>query len=198
MRIYAGDFDGNGRLEAIGTYYLQGSEYPLASREDLGRQWPGIKKQFTSYASYARALLGDLLSPEQQKSSTILRASQQHSILLENTEKGFVVKPLPPYAQWAPIQDFLVDDVDRDGYLDVLAVGNAYDTESVAGQYDAMTGLFLKGNGRGQFQPLFFPKSGFLAEGDCKSIVRLKSGKSPFYVVSANKGPLRIFQSQPK
>ncbi len=196
MRIYAGDFDGNGRLEAIGTYYLQGKEYPIASREDLGRQWPGIKKQFTTYASYARALLGDLLSPEQQKTSTVLRASQQRSVLLENTANGFVIKDLPALAQWAPIQDFLVDDVDGDGYLDVLAVGNAYDTESVVGQYAALTGLFFKGNGRGRFQPILFPTSGFLADGDCKSIVRLKSGKNPFYVVSANKGPLRIFQSQ--
>ena len=194
MRIYAGDFDGNGRLDAIGTYYLQGKEYPVASREDLGRQWPGIKKQFTNYASYARAILGDLLSPEQQKASTLLRASQQQSILLENTGSGFVLKPLPAPAQWAPIQDFLVDDVDRDGHLDVLTVGNAYDIESVAGQYDALTGLFLKGNGRGQFSPQLFPKSGFLADGDCKSIVRLQGKKKPLYVVAANKSPLRVFQ----
>ena len=198
MRIYAGDFDGNGRLDAVGTYYLQGKEYPIASREDLGRQWPGIKKQFTNHASYARAVLGDLLSSDQQKASTILRASQQQSIFLENTDSGFALKPLPAPAQWSPIQDFLVDDVDGDGHLDILAVGNAYDTESVAGQYDAMTGLFLKGNGRGQFQPLLFPKSGFLADGDCKSMIRLKSSKKSFYMVSANKGALRVFQREGK
>ena len=194
MRIYAGDFDGNGRLDAIGTHYLQGKEYPIASREDLGRQWPGIKKQFTDYASYARAILGNLLSPEQQKASTVLRASQQQSMLLENTGNGFTLKSLPAPAQWAPIQDFLVDDVDEDGHPDILTVGNAYDTESVAGRYDAMTGLFLEGNGKGQFRPLFFSKSGFLADGDCKSIIRLKSSKKPFYVVAANKGTLRVFQ----
>lgn len=197
MRIYASDFDGNGRLEAIGTYYLKGSEYPIASREDIGRQWPGIKKQFTNYASYAKALLGDLLSPEQQKSSTVLRATQQQSILLENTGNGFTMKPLPSLAQWAPIQDFLVDDVDGDGHLDVLAVGNAYDTESVAGQYDAMTGLLLKGDGRGEFEPLLFPKTGFLADGDCKSIVRLKGHKdNKFYVVARNKGNLQLYKKR--
>ncbi|WP_020602952.1 VCBS repeat-containing protein [Spirosoma spitsbergense] len=197
MRVYAGDFDGNGRLDAISTYYLQDQEYPIASRDELGRQWPGIKKQFTSYALYAKARLTDLLSPEQQKASTRLRACVQQSILLENTGNGtFRLKPLPMLAQWAPIQDFLVDDIDRDGNLDVLAVGNAYDTESIAGQYDAMTGLLLRGDGRGKFQPLLFSKSGFLADGDCKSIVRLTSKAQPIYVVSANKAPLRVFQSQ--
>ncbi len=194
MRIYADDFDGNGRLDAIGTYYLQGKEHPIASREDLGRQWPGVKKQFTNYASYARAVLGDLLSPEQQHNSTVLQASQQQSMLLGNTGHGFILKPLPAPAQWAPIQDFVVDDVDGDGHLDVLAVGNAYDTESVAGQYDAMTGLLLKGDGRGNFKPLFFPKTGFLADGDCKSIVRLGGKKAPRYVVAGNKTRLRVFE----
>ena len=197
MRVYAGDFDGNGRLDAISTYYLHGQEYPIASRDELGRQWPGIKKQFTNYALYAKAKLTDLLSPEQQQSSTMLRACIQQSILLENTGNGtFRLKPLPMPAQWAPIQALLVDDVDRDGNLDVLAVGNAYDTESIAGQYDAMTGLLLRGDGRGRFHSVLFPKSGFLADGDCKSVVRLINKTQSLYVVSANKAPLRLFQRQ--
>ena len=196
MRVYAGDFDGNGRIDAISTYYSQGVEYPIASRDELGRQWPGIKKQFTNYARYATAQLTDLLSSDQQTSSTVLRACWQQSILLENTGNGFRLKPLPTLAQWAPVQSMLVDDIDRDGHLDVLVVGNAYDTESVAGQYDALTGLVLKGDGRGRFHPLLFPQSGFLADGDCKSIVRINSKTNPLYVVSANKSPLRIFQAK--
>ncbi len=194
MRIYAGDFDGNGRLDAIGTYYLQGSEYPIASREELGRQWPGIKKQFTNYASYAKAVLGDLLSPEQQKASTVLLARQQHSVLLRNTEKGIMLEPLPAPAQLAPIQDMLVDDVNGDGLLDVLIVGNAYDTEFIVGQYDAMTGLLLTGSKSGQFKPWFFPRTGFLADGDCKALIRLKTNKKPFFIVSTNKGSLQAFR----
>jgi len=194
MRIYAGDYDGNGRLDAIGTYYLQGKEYPIASREDLGRQWPGVKKQFTNYGSYARAVLGDLLSPEQQKASTVLVARQQQSVLLRNTDKGIVLEPLPASAQLAPIQDMLVDDVNGDGILDILIVGNAYDTESITGQYDAMTGLLLTGSKSGQFQPWFFPRSGFLADADCKALIRLKTNKKPLFIVSANKGPLQAFR----
>jgi hypothetical protein len=195
MRIYASDYDGNGRLDAIGTYYLQGKEYPIASREDLGRQWPGVKKQFTNYASYARAVLGDLLSPEQQKASTVLVARQQQSVLLRNTEKGIVLEPLPASAQLAPIQDMLVDDVNGDGILDILIVGNAYDTESITGQYDAMTGLLLTGSKSGQFQPWFFPRSGFLADADCKALIQLKTNKKNLFIVSANKGTLQAFRS---
>ena len=182
MRIYASDFDGNGRLDAIATYYLQGVEYPIASRDEVGRQLPLIKKQFTNYALYAKAQLNDLLPPEKRQASTVLQACQQQSILLENMGGSFRLKPLPSLAQWAPIQSLLVDDVDQDGNLDVLVVGNAYEAESVAGQYDALTGLVLKGDGKGGFRPLLFPQSGFLADGDCKSIVALNSAtESPVY-----------------
>ena len=196
MRVYSGDYDGNGRLDAIATYYLQGVEYPIASRDELGRQLPLIKKQFTNYALYAEAQLTNLLPPEKQQSSTVLRACQQQSIILENTGGSFRLRPLPSLAQWGPIQSLLVDDIDRDGHLDVLAVGNAYEAESVAGQYDALVGLMLKGNGKGEFRSLLFSQSGFLADGDCKSIVGLNRAANRLFVVSANKGPLRLFQSR--
>ena len=198
MRIYAGDYDGNGRLDAIGTYYLNGVEYPIASRDELSRQLPVIKKQFTNYARYAKARLTDLLSPDQQQASTVFRACWQKSILLENTGSGFQMKPLPALAQWAPIQSLLVVDIDRDGNLDVLAIGNAHDTESIAGQYDAMTGLVLKGDGKGRFRPLLFPQSGFLANGDGKSIVGIMVSARRLIVTSANKGPLTVFDSSNK
>ena len=194
MRVYAGDYDGNGRLDAITTYYLGGVEYPVASRDELGRQLPIMKKQFTNYALYAKATLTDLLPSEKQQASAVLQACQQQSILLENTGGSFRLKPLPALAQWAPIQSLLVEDIDHDGHLDVLVVGNAYDAESVAGQYDAMTGLLLKGNGKGLFKPLLFPQSGFLADGDCKNIVGLNRPPNRLFVVSANKGPLRLFK----
>lgn len=198
MHIYAGDYDGNGRLDAIASYYLDGTEYPIASRDELGRQLPVMKKQFTNYALYAKATLANLLPPEKQKVSTVLQACQQQSILLENIGGTFRLKPLPALAQWAPIQSLLVEDIDQDGHLDVLAVGNAYDAESVAGQYDALTGLVLKGDGKGRFQPLLFPQTGFLTDGDCKSIIELNSPVHRLIVVSANKGDLRVFQGQKK
>jgi hypothetical protein len=195
MRVYAGDYDRNGRPDAIATYYLNGIEYPVASRDELGRQLPLIKKQFPSYALYAKAQLTNLLSPDQQRASIVFRACRQQSILLENTGSGFRLKPLPALAQWAPIQSLLVDDIDQDGNPDVMVVGNAYETESVAGQYDALTGLLLKGNGRGQFKPILFPQSGFLADGDCKSIVGLLTPLTKRIVVARNNGPLTIFQA---
>jgi hypothetical protein len=194
LSVYAGDYDGNGRLDAVAAYFLNGEEYPIPSRDELGRQLPAIKFRFTDYAGYAKAHLGDVLPPEQRQSGVVARAHRQESVLLENTGGAFRMRPLPAPAQWGPVQSFWVEDLDGDGYLDALAVGNAYDAESIAGQYDALTGLLLKGDGKGNFAPMLFTQSGFLADGDGKSIVGLKARGKRMYAVAANNGPLRIFQ----
>jgi hypothetical protein len=194
LSVYAGDYDGNGRFDAIAAYYLHGEEYPIPSRDELGRQLPPIKFRFTDYASYAKARLGDVLPPEQQKASVVARAYRQESVLLRNAGGRFEMQPLPALAQWSPIQSFWVEDIDGDGHLDALAVGNAYDAESIAGQYDALAGLLLKGDGKGNLVPILFPQSGFLADGDCKSIIGLKGGGTKTFVVATNNGPLRMFQ----
>jgi hypothetical protein len=196
LSVYARDYDGNGRFDAVAAYFLNGEEYPIPSRDELGRQLPAIKFRFTDYASYAKARLGDVLPPEQRQSSAVARAYRQESIMLENRGGTFRIKPLPAAAQWGPIQSFWVEDLDGDGRLDALAVGNAYDAESIAGQYDALTGLLLKGDGKGDFAPMLFPQSGFLADGDCKSITGLKGPGKRMYAVAANNGPLRVFQQR--
>ncbi|QHT65508.1 VCBS repeat-containing protein [Rhodocytophaga rosea] len=194
LSYYVGDYDSNGRLDAIASYFLNGQEYPIASRDELGRQLPLIKFRFTNYASYAKAQVSDLMPPERLKASMVVRAYRQESVILENNGNSFRIKPLPALAQWAPIQSIWAEDIDQDGNLDALLVGNAYDAEPIAGQYDAFTGLFLKGDGKGEFQPMLFPQSGFLADGDCKSVIGVKGQGSSYYVVGVNNGPLQVFQ----
>jgi enediyne biosynthesis protein E4 len=194
LSYYVGDYDSNGRMDAIASYFLDGQEYPIASRDELGRQLPLIKFRFTSYASFAKAKVSDLLPPARLKASTVVRAYQQESVFLENRGNSFRIQPLPALAQWAPIQSVWVEDVDQDGNLDALVVGNAYDAEPIAGQYDAFTGLLLKGDGKGGFQPLLFPQSGFLADGDCKSVIGIKRQGRSFFLVGVNNGPIKVFQ----
>ena len=195
LSVHGSDYDGNGRYDAIASYFLQGRQYPIASRDELGRQLPGIKRTYTTYGAYARASMRDLLRPDQVRKADILRAYRQESAVLENTGQDFVFKALPPEAQWAPIQSFWVDDLDEDGKPDLLAVGNDYGIEPVAGQYDAFTGLVLQGTGKGRFRPLLFPQSGFLAEGDARSVVAVHTAAyGKVYVVASNQGPLKVFR----
>lgn len=194
LSIYSADLDGNGRYDAIPSYYLNGTEYPVPSRDELTRQIPLFKKRFQSYALYAKIKMDELLTSDQRKSVVITRAYKQESVYIENKGAGnFVIKSLPQAAQLSVIQDILIDDVDKDGQLDILLVGNDFSTEPIVGQYDASYGTLLKGNGKGGFQTVNLDKSGFFADGDCRSIKKI-SGKKNCYIVSRNGSGILVFR----
>ena len=194
LSVYSADLDGNGRYDAIPSYYLNGTEYPVPSRDELTRQIPLFKKRFQSYALYAKIKMDELLTDDQRKSVVISRAYKQESVFIENKGAGkFIIKSLPQAAQLSVVQDILIDDADKDGQLDILLVGNDFSTEPIVGQYDASFGTLLKGNGKGVFQAVDPDKSGFFADGDCRSIKKI-SGKKNYYIISRNLASMLIFK----
>ena len=72
----------------------------------------------------------------------------------ENEEGQYVFRPFPNEAQIAPVQDCKISDVNNDGELDLILVGNHYDSEVETVRYDAGNGLILLGNKDQSFDPL--------------------------------------------
>ncbi len=58
---------------------------------------------------------------------------------------------LPNEAQLSSINGMIIDDFDKDGNLDILAAGNLFDMEIVTPRNDGGVGVFLKGDGKGNF-----------------------------------------------
>jgi hypothetical protein len=104
------------------------------------------------------------------------------------------MKALPMEAQFAPLYGMLSRDINGDGHLDVLAVGNSYGTEVFTGRYDALHGLCLQGNGKGEFTPVNLSKSGWYVPGDAKGLAALKGkqGES-IYLATQNQDSLKVF-----
>jgi hypothetical protein len=102
------------------------------------------------------------------------------------------MKPLPIEAQFAPVFGIVANDYNNDGLTDVLVSGNSYATEFTAGWYDASIGLYLEGDGKGNFTPV--NKSGFFVDGDAKSMASLQSKNGQELIVSAcNADSLKVF-----
>jgi hypothetical protein len=67
----------------------------------------------------------------------------------------------------------LTGDYDHDGHPDVLLSGNSFAPEYVAGWYDAGRGLYLRGDGKGNFTAVPASKSGYRVTGDAKGMASL-------------------------
>jgi enediyne biosynthesis protein E4 len=117
----------------------------------------------------------------------------------ENTGNGkFVEHPLPIEAQFAPVNAIICYDLDNDGFKDLLLAGNEYQSNVMTGRYDASYGCFLKGAADKKFKPVSPAESGFVLDGDVKSmaLIRLSNGEK-IILAAVNNDSLRVFSVNP-
>jgi len=102
---------------------------------------------------------------------------------------------LPPVAQFSPVFGIISEDFNKDGNLDILVCGNDYGAEVSNGRLDASNGLVLKGDGKGNFEPLTIEQSGIYIPDNAKSLVKLKRKSGGILIIaSQNKGKLEAFR----
>jgi len=187
VEMWVSDFDQNGTIEQIITTYNGEKSYPMALRHDLISQIPSLKKKFLKYESYKNATITDIFAPEQLSKALKLDVTTLASSILINDGAGkFKLEPLPTEAQLSPIYAILIDDIDKDGNLDLLMGGNLYKVKPEAGRYDASFGTYLQGDGRGKFTTVLNRDSGLKLEGEVRDIKKIKVGKNQLIMVTRN------------
>lgn len=187
LSIYAKDFDKNGRIDPIMSYFVQHEKQIFHTRDELITQIPAMKSRFTSYEKYAQATFAESFLKEEISNALILQSVCFESSYFENKGNGqFKRKALPIEAQFAPVNGMLIDDYNDDSYLDILLAGNSYATETSTGRYDAGTGLLLAGNGKGDFKVNRSSKTGFVADKDVKSLTKIRAADGTKIILVGN------------
>ncbi|MEP6597389.1 MAG: VCBS repeat-containing protein, partial [Ginsengibacter sp.] len=195
MSIYYKDFDGNGSIDPVLCYYIDGVSYPVNSRDDLTDQLPGLKKKFLEYKPYAVATINDIFPPEQLKDAGRLKAETMQTVYLENQgSKGFVLHTLPLPAQYSPVYGIITADINADGKKDILLTGNNTWTRIKFGRYSANHGVLLLGNGRGDFTYAKQTESGLNIRGNVRSLHVIKTGKSQSIIAGINDSNALLLQ----
>jgi len=195
LKLYVKDIDGNQTTDHILTYSLGDKWYPVATKDELGKQMPLINKKFTNYKDFPGKTIDEIFNNEELKDAKVLEVNRFESVYLENTgKKQFKVNALPTQAQVSRIFAFHATDVNQDGNLDVLLGGNFYGVSMYQGRYDASYGLLLQGNGKGTYQPVLPTSSGFLLDDEVRDIKPLKTATGLIYLVARNNAPLQVFR----
>jgi enediyne biosynthesis protein E4 len=205
MTMYAKDFDKNNSYDAFISCYGVDSlgarhEYFYSNRDDMVKQLIQIKRKFLTYGAFGEATVQDVFSKEELKDAQILKTNWLYSSYIENKGNGkFEITALPYQAQLAPIFGILPFDVDADGILDVLMVGNDYGMELLQGRADAFNGLILKNKGKGQFQAIELNESQFFVPNDARALVRIQNAKhGEMILASQNRGSIKAFKQSKK
>ncbi|MEJ2583859.1 MAG: VCBS repeat-containing protein [Robiginitalea sp.] len=192
VNLYRADFDQNGSVEPLVTYYHKGVETPFASKDELGKQMPFLNKKYRTYAEFAKAPLESLFGTDALREADRKQVYELGSFVFLNDGSGhFESLPLPGIAQASTIYDFLLEDLDQDGLQDLMITGNLYEVSTQLGRMDAFHGLVLKNEGRGTFS--WAPELAPPVSGAGRKIDTLRISDKKHYIIGRNNASPLIF-----
>jgi hypothetical protein len=191
FRVYLNDFDKNATYDIVLSYKSDDTEYPVRGRQCSSEQMPAIKEKFKNYNSFASASLEEIYSDQMLEESLKYEITSFASVYLQNNDGKFIAKPLPYQAQFSNINALVVEDIDRDGNLDVVLGGNLYNAEVETPRNDASYGLWLKGDGANGFRAQAPRETGLVVRGDIRNMKPIKVGDQTHLLVAKNNQALQ-------
>jgi hypothetical protein len=202
LTVFYHDYNGDGRIDPVMCYSLNGKQYPVASRDELLFQINTLRKKFVTYSRYGEASIENIFDPEMLNKSEKLNVEMLQSVILENKGNDkFLITTLPLLAQLSNIQGIVTQDFNSDGREDILLSGNFYPYRTQYGRNDASIGLLLLNDGTGKWNPVPWSESGFYAPGDVRGMTMINGrGGQQFVLIVRNddKPSLIEFSNQAK
>jgi hypothetical protein len=201
MTILGKDVDGNGSFDAMIFCYMKADDgsqkpFPMHTRDDLISQLISIRKKYPTYRGFGQATIDDLWSAADKEGAVILKATDMNTSFIENKGNGkFAISAMPLSAQMAPVYGMVAKDIDHDGNLDLVMVGNDFGMEPFTGRHDAFMGLMMNGNGKGGFAALSIAQSGLFVNGDAKGLATIQSAQGgDVFVATQNQDSLKVYK----
>lgn len=174
LEMYYSDFDKNGSVDPIFSFYIQHKRYPYITRDELVGQLPVMRKRFSNFKSYADITTEELFQNDELKEAGHLVADHMSTTFFISTPSGkFEIRQLPKEVQYSPIYTIDQLDFNGDGNADLLLCGNNSHTKIRLGKFDANYGILLAGDGKGNFNYIKQSESGFNIWGDTRSCIQI-------------------------
>lgn len=172
LQLYLNDFDDNGKVDPILTYFYQDRETPLVTKDEITKQIPQLNKSFLSYTDFAEADFNDYFSEGKIDNAIKKKVVTLETTLFENTgDLQFSKRTLPREVQFSSVHDILLTDMDNDGLTDLVLGGNNYHVNTQLGRLDASKGVILRNKGNLNFELI---RNKLYINGPVKSINKVK------------------------
>ena len=193
VSLYYNDFDNNGTKEQVLTYFVKDEEIPFATKQELERQMPFLKKKYLYAADFAKANLNELFGADKISQSEKLSANYfANTVFINNGNMQFDAKPLPYEAQLTVYRDAVIINANNDNLPDILMMGNYYDNNVEIGRSDADFGTVLLNKGNGNFE--CSKLNGLSVTGQVRHIKPLQVKGQPAYLLAKNNDSTKIIQ----
>lgn len=192
VKMYVKDFDNNQTIDCILTRTVDKKDVTVFMKRDLTDQLPSLKKQNLKHQDFAGKSIQQLFTPEQIKDCKIYPFNTSESVIAWNeTKYKFTITSLPVYTQFSSINAMQIQDINQDGYVDIIIGGNNFNLIPQLGRLDGCIGNVLLGNGSRNFSLVPPMQTGLMAKGMVKDIVAFKqAGHDGLLFLINNEKPL--------
>ncbi len=191
VNLYVNDFDDNGRIEQVMTYFVGGVEIPFASKIQLEKSLPYLKKKFLYAEAFAKANLSDLLGQKKLTSAVKLQANCfENMVFINDGKMNFTANPLPFDAQLSTYRAAIAVPSAQKNIPQILWMGNFYSNNVELGRMDADFGTLLQFKGAGNYEAGAMNQLNI--EGQVRNILPLQIGKRLTYLIIKNDDPVMV------
>lgn len=191
VRLYLNDFDKNGTMDQVLTYFLDGKEIPFANKAELEKQMPALKKKFLFAADFAKSSMTDIFGKDMLNDAQVLTADEfRHAWLINDGQGRFRMEQLPYPVQLSSMRDAAFLDYDGDGKTDLVTGGNFYGYNIQMGRQDADYLSILLNQGQRGWKA--GPVPGIAVRGEVRRIGRIVTGGNPAWLLACNNDSLRL------
>lgn len=201
--LYYGDFENNGKLQIVEARFEDGRCVPRRGLGCTSDAMPTIKEKLPTYHEFAISELVEIYSQSGLGDADKFEANNLESGLLINSGSNngvpsFEFRSLPRVVQASPVFGSALTDIDGDGDLDLYVTQNFHGPQRETGNMDGGVSLLMKGDGTGNFEPVWPDESGLVVGGDAGglSVTDLDGDARPDLVVTVNNSLVKAFHNE--
>jgi hypothetical protein len=191
VKLYIADFDDNGSTEQVMTYYVKGKEIPFASKIQLEKKMPYLKKKFLYAADFAKADINDLFGKNKIGQATKLSVDCfENTVFINDGNMNFSATVLPYPLQLSTFKAAATIQTYKDSEMVTLLTGNSYANNVELGRQDADFGSLLISKGDNTFG--FSTLNGMAITGEVRRIERIMIGKRLAFILVRNNNSMQV------
>lgn len=184
VELFYKDFDQNGSVDPILTFYIQGESYPFLTRDELLEQFTNKRAKFPSYESFSSAKIEDIFDKEEMKGAGHLMANYLKTAVFKlGTDGKFRPQEIPIEAQFAPVHAIHHFQSPDTGIKYLLMAGNTETGRLRIGKIDANHGLLFQIDQNGDLKYIPQNISGLQLIGDTRNIVKKNENTFLFNII---------------
>lgn len=165
LKIYYGNFGGNGFTDLVEARFdpLLKKEVGERNMRMVGMAFPFVHEKLKTFDAYSKSSVQEIYGDTLKQ---FVEVNTLASMLFLNRGGKFEPHLLPPEAQFSPAFGLCVGDLDGDGNEDLFLSQNFFATNPEMVRSDAGRGLMLKGDGKGNLDPVPGQASGIQVYGE--------------------------------